>query len=79
MRDETRQLLNKAIEGTIESCKQLARVMLVSSATETTITGLAWSIAQGAALVLREQLEQTPEGRELIADGQRKAAGKLPS
>lgn len=79
MRPETRKALDTAVKATIDQCMKLARSMMVAGISDAGVTGLAWSIAQGAATSLREKLETTMEGRAILEYSARESAGKKPS
>jgi hypothetical protein len=79
MREVTRQLMQRAITGTVSACKDVARSLMVTGTSDVAVLGLAWSIAQGAATEMRELLERSVDGRALIDYAQLKAAGKKPS
>lgn len=79
MREASKLLLEHAIKTMTISCKKVAREILATGSGELAVLGLAWSIAQGAATAMREELLKTPEGRALIEQSLRTAAGKRPS
>lgn len=79
MRDSTKKALEKSIISVAAYCRGRARAMIDVGHDNAPVLGLAWSLAQNAALHLREELEKTPEGAAFIAQSQRAAAGKRPS
>jgi hypothetical protein len=79
MRESTRRAMEKSVISVAAFCRGTARALMDVGHDDAPILGLAWSLAQNAALHLREELEKTPEGLAFIAQSQRTAAGRRPS
>jgi hypothetical protein len=79
MREHVRKAIDTAIAEAVKACKRAARYLAQPGLSDAAILGIAFSIADGAAEIMRTELTATEDGKELIARGKRKAAGKLPS
>ena len=79
MRPEIKRVFESSVVLMVDACKRAAKMMASSSLSAAAVLSLAWSIAQEASARIREELQGTQEGRELLEQIERKAASRRPS
>jgi hypothetical protein len=67
LRPETRTKLEGLVTFVVSFCYDAAKRVVAPGLGEAARLGVAWSLAQQAALVFQEKLDATAEGRALLA------------
>jgi hypothetical protein len=79
MRPELKRVFESSVVLMVDACKRSAKMLASSSLSATAVLAIAWGLAQEAAARIREELQATQEGRELLEECERKAASRRPS